>query len=113
MGESWRGGGWGGPKEGHDKDTRFLMRGESRELPQHLYNQLPEYMFKSLNRCQTAPTSNLKMQAPSKTSAHEIASGFEYVRKTDSDGEGEKKKKKEKKKNKKDKQKKDKKDKKG
>merc|ERR1711877_31107 len=30
---STSGGGWGGPKEGHDKDERFMLRGEARELP--------------------------------------------------------------------------------
>merc|ERR1711920_820769 len=29
--------GWGGPKEGHDKDERFLNRGELRALPEHMY----------------------------------------------------------------------------
>merc|ERR1711920_128334 len=37
MPSSSEGGGWGGPKEGHDKDERFLCRGESRELPEWLY----------------------------------------------------------------------------
>lgn len=34
---SWGGGGWGGPKDGHDKDTRYMLRGEARELPDHFY----------------------------------------------------------------------------
>ena len=27
MPPSWSGGGWGGPKDGHDKDTRYMLRG--------------------------------------------------------------------------------------
>jgi len=39
---SWSGGGWGGPKEGHDKDERFMLRGEARELPDYLYKDWAE-----------------------------------------------------------------------
>merc|ERR1712146_261486 len=39
---SWQGGGWGGPKEGHDKDERFMLRGEARELPDYLYKSWEE-----------------------------------------------------------------------
>merc|ERR1712187_336670 len=34
---SWAGGGWGGPKEGHDKDERYMLRGEARQLPEDIY----------------------------------------------------------------------------
>eukprot|EP00928_Gymnodinium_smaydae_P051090 TRINITY_DN3461_c0_g1_i1.p1 TRINITY_DN3461_c0_g1~~TRINITY_DN3461_c0_g1_i1.p1 ORF type:complete len:295 (-),score=63.21 TRINITY_DN3461_c0_g1_i1:204-1088(-) len=37
MTPSWSGGGWGGPKEGHDKDERFMERGDARLLPEDLY----------------------------------------------------------------------------
>merc|ERR1711920_677672 len=37
MPSSSEGGGWGGPKEGHDKDERFMVRGEARDLPDWLY----------------------------------------------------------------------------
>merc|ERR1719491_1431120 len=40
---SWDGGGWGGPKEGHDKDTRFMLRGEARDLPDYLYKSWEEH----------------------------------------------------------------------
>ena len=26
---SWSGGGWGGPRDGHDKDMRYMLRGEA------------------------------------------------------------------------------------
>ena len=28
MRPSWDGGGWGGPRDGHDKDQRYMLRGE-------------------------------------------------------------------------------------
>lgn len=37
MRPSWDGGGWGGPKDGYDMDTRYMLRGEARELPDHIY----------------------------------------------------------------------------
>merc|ERR1712151_1232250 len=39
---SMEGGGWGGPKEGHDKDERFMLRGEARNLPEFLYQEWSE-----------------------------------------------------------------------
>ena len=39
MRPSWDGGGWGGPKDGHDMDQRFMLRGEARELPDYIYAQ--------------------------------------------------------------------------
>ena len=29
MRPSWDGGGWGGPKDGHDKDMRYMLKGEA------------------------------------------------------------------------------------
>ena len=39
MRPSWDGGGWGGPKDGYDMDTRYMLRGEARELPDHIYQK--------------------------------------------------------------------------
>lgn len=39
MRPSWDGGGWGGPKDGHDMDQRFMLRGEARELPDYIYEK--------------------------------------------------------------------------
>merc|ERR1711920_594425 len=96
---SCEGGGWGGPKEGHDKDDRFMLRGEARQLPEHLYKS-----WADKNRL---PGSIEEKRATAKRSAKEIGS------ESGSSSEEEKKKKKGKKKNKKDKKKKDKNKKKG
>jgi len=98
---SWSGGGWGGPKEGHDKDDRFMLRGEARELPDDIYKD-----WKANGRFMNSIEQNMTV---AKRSAKEVGSGSD----SDSSREEHKKKKKEKRANKKRKQQKDKKNKKG
>eukprot|EP00931_Biecheleriopsis_adriatica_P090641 TRINITY_DN6459_c1_g1_i1.p1 TRINITY_DN6459_c1_g1~~TRINITY_DN6459_c1_g1_i1.p1 ORF type:complete len:281 (+),score=77.83 TRINITY_DN6459_c1_g1_i1:21-863(+) len=89
------GGGWGGPKEGYDMDQRYMLRGEYRELPDHIYKS-----WKDNGRILSS--TEQQMTAAGKMSGS--GSGSE----SDSSSEEEKKKKKNKgtKKKKKDKQKK-------
>jgi len=98
---SWDGGGWGGPKEGHDKDDSFMLRGEARELPDHLYKD-----WHAKGRFINSMEQKMTV---AKRVAKEVGSGSD----SDSSREDQKKKKKEKRANKKRKQREDKKNKKG
>merc|ERR1712228_357541 len=98
---SWSGGGWGGPKEGHDKDERFMARGDARQLPDDLYKS-----WAVNGRFVNSTEQKMTM---AKKSAKEIGLGSV----SDSSSEDEKMQKKEKNKKKKRKRQKDKKDKKG
>lgn len=102
---SWDGGGWGGPKEGHDKDERFMLRGEARELPDYLYQ---DWQVKGRFLNATEQKMAEQKMAVTSRSVMEVRPG------PDSDSSREQKKKKKEKKVKKDKKgKKDKKNKKG
>lgn len=91
---SSEGGGWGGPKEGNDLDPTFMLRGEARQLPEHLYQS-----WSDNSRFMARPEQTMIVE---KRSAKQMAvSGFGDD--SDSSSEEEKKKKKEKKKSTKDK----------
>lgn len=86
---SWGGGGWGGPKEGHDKDGNYMLRGEARELPQHVYKSWQDSgRFKSIIEEKMAG----RMKFFSAVAGSQSQSGSESE--TDSSSEEEKKKKK-------------------
>merc|ERR1711956_194328 len=102
---SWSGGGWGGPKEGHDKDDRYMLRGEARELPDEIYKS-----WKVKGRFMNSVEQKMTM---AKRSAKEIGGGSDSDSSDSDSSVEEEKKKKDKKKRKKRKEQKDKKNKKG
>lgn len=109
---SWNGGGWGGPKEGHDKDECFMLRYETRDLPNELWkawNEKGRFMNKNEQKMVEA-RSQLAAKCGQRTKSNAKKKDKRKVQKVKKD----KKKKKDKKgkKTKKDKSKKAKKDKK-